>query len=196
MKLIIFLFTSFLAPIFILLTPQEVLADTPCCPAQYSNDGIVCINDTGTYREPIPAWCKENEVCDTSTNPPYCRQTTKAQEIFGRIIPPPAIGNLGPGSAGVSNVLSKIIQLIYSAASIIFVFMVIISAVQWILSGGDKEAVSNARKRLTWAIIGIIVLALAFVFIKAIGQITGFEFFVGQNTQTPGASVSEGTPLK
>lgn len=103
------------------------------------------------------------------------------ESVFGQIIPPSPVQALGPGSVGISNVLNKIIQLIYVVASIAFVIMVIVSAFQWIISGGDKEAVAGARKRLTWAIIGITVLALAFVLIKIVGQITGFELFAGQN---------------
>ena len=57
--------------------------------------------------------------------------------------------------------------------------MVVISALQWIVSGGDKEAVAKARSRLTYAIIGIVLLALSFLILRVIGQITGFSFFKG-----------------
>ncbi len=106
--------------------------------------------------------------------------TNPIDAVFGQINPPKEIGNLGVGSAGINNLLGKIIQLIYAVAGVIFVFMVIISAVQWILSGGDKEAVGKARGRLTWAVIGIVFLALAWVIISVIGQVTGFTFFKGQ----------------
>lgn len=106
---------------------------------------------------------------------------TKIEDIIGKISPPPEVSRIGFGAEGLSNFLSKIVEIIFVAATIIFVFMVIITAVQWILSGGDKEAVGNARKRLTWAIIGIVFLALAFVILRVAGQITGFEFFAGQN---------------
>lgn len=112
---------------------------------------------------------------------PHFVLAQSVSDVFGQVVPPDPIKNLGFGAKGLSNVLSKIIQLIYTVAAVLFVFMVIISAVQWILSGGDKEAVGNARKRLTYATIGIVLLAIAFVIIRVIGQITGFEFFVGQN---------------
>lgn len=111
-------------------------------------------------------------------------QTQTIKDVFGKIEPPKEIKSLtgGTGAEGISKMLSSIVEIIYIVASIVFVFIVIISAFQWIISGGDKEAVGNARKRLTYAIIGITMLALAFVILKAIGQITGFEFFAGQNT--------------
>lgn len=110
---------------------------------------------------------------------------TEIEKVFGRISPPPQIGDLGQGEVGISRVLSNIIVLIYMVSSVIFVFMVIISGLQWILSGGDKEAVAGARKRLTYAIIGIVFLALAFILLKTFGQVTGFEFFGGQNLPVP-----------
>lgn len=108
--------------------------------------------------------------------------TTKPiDEVIGNITPPPAVASIGTGAGGLSNFFDKVIELIYIFAAIIFVFMVIISAVQWIASGGDKESVSKARDRLTHAIIGITLLALSFFILRVIGQITGFEFFAGQN---------------
>lgn len=104
----------------------------------------------------------------------------KPEDVFGKITPPDfllPLTNRG-GAGGISFFLTKVVELIYLVAGIIFLFMVIISAFQWMLSGGDKEAVSKARGRLTWAIIGIVLLALAFVIIRVIGQIIGFKFFV------------------
>ncbi|GEM_PF-894669 len=100
--------------------------------------------------------------------------------VIGTIKPPDAVAKIGFGADGLTNFISRAIELIYIVAGIIFVFMVIISALQWIMSGGDKEAIGNARNRLTYAIIGIVVLSLAFVIIRVIGEITGFKFFVGR----------------
>ncbi|MBI4037064.1 hypothetical protein HY385_01430 [Candidatus Daviesbacteria bacterium] len=112
---------------------------------------------------------------------------TAIDQVFGKISPPEQIKPLTDlgGAGGISQVLSSMVEIIYIVASIVFVFMVVISAFQWIISGGDKEAVGNARKRLTYAIIGIAMLALAFVILKAIGDITGFHFF----TPPPGSSM-------
>lgn len=159
----------------------------PCDnPGQY-NQITKCIGLTGnrytvTYCD--ANGCEEEYPEQGSSAPALCNRPDQVQseisKVFGEIIPPLAVQNLGFGALGISNLLSKIIQLIYMVAGIIFVFMVIISAVQWIVSGGDKEAVGKARGRLTWAVIGIVFLALAWVIISVIGTITGFTFFTGQ----------------
>ncbi|MBU3957439.1 pilin [Patescibacteria group bacterium] len=107
------------------------------------------------------------------------------EDVFGEITPPPQISGIGEGALGINQILSKIVELIYIAAGVVFVFMVIISAFQWIVSGGEKEAVGNARNRLTHAIVGIIILGLAFVILRVIGQIIGFEFFTSQSPSLP-----------
>jgi hypothetical protein len=128
--------------------------------------------------------CDTGLQCLQLSGSTYTCQDPKAvsdKAALGKITPPEAIRDLGFGSAGISNVLSNVIQIIYVVAAIVFVFMVVISAFQWIISGGDKEKISQARSRLTNAIIGIFLLAVAFVIIRVVGQITGFEFFSGQN---------------
>lgn len=97
------------------------------------------------------------------------------EEVFGTITAPSPIQPLVSqgGAGGISTVLSNLITLIFNVAIILFVFMVIISALQWILSGGDKEKVASARGRLTNAVIGLVILGLTWVIISVIGNITG-----------------------
>ncbi len=96
-------------------------------------------------------------------------------EVIGKITPPVPIRNIGEGGAGINKFLSNILNIIYVFGSIIFLFMIVVSAVQWIISGGDKEAVQKARSRITSAIIGLILLALARFIATLVGSITGFN---------------------
>lgn len=97
--------------------------------------------------------------------------------VIGTIDPPSPIQGLvnKGGSAGVSEVLTNIIVLIYQVAIILFLFMILFSALQWILSGGDKEKVAAARGRLTNAVIGIIILGLAGVIVTLVEHLTGIK---------------------
>jgi hypothetical protein len=82
----------------------------------------------------------------------------------------PAIGNLNNNS-GVQffqKLIPSLIGLIFVAGAIIFFFMLLISGIQWITSGGDKTAVEGAKGRLTQALIGIVVLFSAFAIIKLV----------------------------
>lgn len=120
------------------------------------------------------------ERLDCSTNPSTYRGAESIDTVFGVIRAPSFVRGIGEGSEGVSNFINWVIRLIFILAGILFLFMLLIGAFQILTSGGDKEAVGNGRKRITYAIIGIVVLAMAFMLARIIGQITGFQFFVGQ----------------
>lgn len=101
--------------------------------------------------------------------------------IFGRVEPPQSLKALfGPGitpDQAITEVLSKVVELIYIVAGIIFVLYILWGAVEFIYSEGNKEQVTEARRRIIYAIIGIIILSVAFVVLRVLGQITGFKFF-------------------
>lgn len=101
--------------------------------------------------------------------------------VFGTIRPPdeilPLIRKGGEGAGGISLVLSNLVNLIYMVAGVVFVFMIIWGAFQWLTSGGDKEAVAAARGRIINALVGIILFAIAFAVLSIVGTFTGFTFF-------------------
>lgn len=109
----------------------------------------------------------------------YLAQTI--QGTFGNIAPPPQlqplIGSSGP-SGSINLLLDNVIGIFFTAASISFVLMFLWGAVQMILSGGDKEAIGKARAKITWAIIGITLMALSYFIFQLLQDITGFKFFV------------------
>jgi hypothetical protein len=104
-------------------------------------------------------------------------------KVVGTIKPPDEIKNLvnSGGTGGVVFFLNSALNLIYVAAGIVFVFMIVTAAFQWITSGGDKESIAKARTKITQSIVGIFILALAFVLITLVGRVTGITFFQGQD---------------
>lgn len=84
----------------------------------------------------------------------------------------PVTGNAG-GDLG--NLISNTITLFFTIGGIGFMIMILWGAVNWILSGGDKEKIAGARKRITTAIIGLVLLSLTFVITIVVGQITGVD---------------------
>lgn len=75
----------------------------------------------------------------------------------------------------VQTIILNVITLFFAVGGLGVVVYFLWGAVDWILSGGDKEKVSNARKKMTNAIIGLVLLALSFAIIRTIGLITGFD---------------------
>lgn len=75
----------------------------------------------------------------------------------------------------VENIVVNVIGIFFAVGGIGVVIYFVWGAVDWILSGGDKEKIANARKKMTHAIIGLVLLSLSFVIINIIGQIVGFN---------------------
>jgi hypothetical protein len=53
----------------------------------------------------------------------------------------------------------------------------IMGAIQWITSGGDKGAVQSAQSKITNAVIGLVILLSLFALLRVIGDFFGLEIF-------------------
>lgn len=76
-------------------------------------------------------------------------------------------GNQG-GVEFFQTFIPGLIGLAFVIGSIIFFFILVVGAIQWITSGGDKQALEAARGRITNAIIGIIILFSLFAVLDLI----------------------------
>lgn len=73
------------------------------------------------------------------------------------------------------NALSVTIGIMTVVAGIWFMFQFFAGAIEWLTSGGEKQAVQNAQKKLTNAITGILIVVLSYILISVIGKIVGFD---------------------
>ncbi len=58
-------------------------------------------------------------------------------------------------------------------AGIAAVIFIILSGIKFLLSGGDAKQVEGARKTLTYAIIGLVVILLASFIVNIIAYVSG-----------------------
>lgn len=89
------------------------------------------------------------------------------------------LGTNQPGGVKMAtplgNILSNVITIMFIVGGLALVIYFIWGALDWILSGGDKEKVANARKKITQGLVGLALLALSFFIITLFGQIVGFN---------------------
>ncbi len=62
---------------------------------------------------------------------------------------------------GTNGTLYKIATIISTVAGIAAVFIIIISGVRYMTSGGDTQKVAAAKSTLIGAIVGLVIIALA-----------------------------------
>lgn len=97
----------------------------------------------------------------------------------------PSGGFVGPGTGPLANptdpvgtfstFISGIIGVLTIIAIIWAVFTIIGGAISIIASGGDKQALESARKRITTGIIGLVVVIVSLLIIQLIGYLLGFD---------------------
>lgn len=84
---------------------------------------------------------------------------------------------LGTGAPAQLSDLEQIFQSLLGAiiplAGIVLFVMLIWGGFQFITSGGDPKKAGAARNTLTYAILGLVLVALAYLFIVVISQFTG-----------------------
>lgn len=80
-----------------------------------------------------------------------------------------------PGVVFLQALLPALISLAFVVGNIIFFFMLIMGAIQWISSGGDKAGIESARGKITSALIGIVVLFSVFAIIQLVETFFGIK---------------------
>lgn len=66
----------------------------------------------------------------------------------------------------VNSIISTILNILSVIVGVIAVIMIIIGGFRYITSGGSSEKVSSAKNTLLYAIIGLIIVALAQIIVK------------------------------
>lgn len=70
-------------------------------------------------------------------------------------------------------VLSNVVNFALIASGVVALFFIIWSGARYITSGGDQKRVEGARKTLTWAIIGLILILISFLIVNIVSALTG-----------------------
>jgi len=82
------------------------------------------------------------------------------------------------GIATISNLsclFSNIITDALGLAGIVLFILLLVGGFKFITSGGDPKAVEGARKTLTAAITGLIIILVSYLILVLISKITGVD---------------------
>ncbi len=76
-------------------------------------------------------------------------------------------------SASFATIFSWVVNLLFFAAIAIALIFLIWNGIRWILSGGDKGKVDEARKGVIAALIGLVVALVAYFIINLVLNLLG-----------------------
>ena len=75
----------------------------------------------------------------------------------------------------LEGMFSGLIGSLLSLAGIALFVMILIGGFKYITSGGNPEAAASARRTITYAVIGLIVVAGAYLVLVIIEELTGAQ---------------------
>ena len=90
-------------------------------------------------------------------------------QVIGRVTPPPGVSNYP--DLGIIFLITNLIRLAIIAAGIYSVFNLIIAGYGFMSAGGDTKKITDAWSRIWQTLLGLIVIAGAFVIAAILGLI-------------------------
>jgi hypothetical protein len=93
----------------------------------------------------------------------------------------------GQGATSFDNIVKVIINIMSLVVGIASVIMIIVGGLNFVTSGGDSQKVATARNTILYAIVGLIIVALA-------QTIAHFTLSVASNQCPSNSNISSSSP--
>ena len=74
---------------------------------------------------------------------------------------------------GLQGIFAELVIAVIGLAGIVFFIMFIIGGFSYLTSGSNPQATEGAKKTLTYAVFGIVFIALAYLILRLISDFTG-----------------------
>jgi hypothetical protein len=74
---------------------------------------------------------------------------------------------------GLNALLNNLSQFLLVAAVALATFCLILGGLKWVLSGGDKDAMTSAQKIITSALVGLVIIFSAWAVLSLIKSFFG-----------------------
>lgn len=95
--------------------------------------------------------------------------------LTGTLNAPSGVPNPTSGTDSAGNLLGFVLGILLAVAVIGCVGLLLWGSIGWITSQGDKQKLQKARGTIVAAVIGLIIVLFAFVFIAFLGRFLGIE---------------------
>lgn len=79
------------------------------------------------------------------------------------------------GFVDLASFISPLLNIVFYIAAFLAFYYLVWGAFQYILAGGKKEELAKARQRISWALVGLIVVFLAYFIAKYGAEIFPFK---------------------
>ena len=76
---------------------------------------------------------------------------------------------------GFEGIFENVVNVALGLGGVILFIMLIVGGFKFITAGGDPKTLEGAKKTLTYAIAGIVLVALSFLILRFISTFTGVD---------------------
>lgn len=106
------------------------------------------------------------------------------QVAFGAPLVGDTATNLVPNDTlgkvdNIVEVIRGVIRFILVVAFVIAFIMLIVGGIRWILAGGDEKSVEKARNTITAALIGLVIVLVAYALIRLVEIFFNVQIITG-----------------
>jgi hypothetical protein len=101
-----------------------------------------------------------------------------AQESIENPALGPRLQEIRTGEGFFQDLLPRLVGFAFAIGAIVFFFVMIAGAIQWITSGGDKTALEGARGKIANALVGFIILLSLLALLKIIEALFGINILI------------------
>ena len=122
------------------------------------------------YNQSIPE-CKKNETKGYSLNKALddLNITKKPEHLVGI---DDEFENLEGDETDITRFIQKIINGITAIITTIAIVVIVVNAIKLVVSAGDNDTISKAKKDFTWGVVGLGVIVFAYVIVKTVIRLT------------------------
>lgn len=85
---------------------------------------------------------------------------------------------MNPDAAGlqqIEDVFKNVISVVVGLGFVAMLVMIVMAGIKYLTSGGEPKALEAAHQTLTWALLGIFFMAIAWLILQLIRAFTGID---------------------
>ncbi len=85
---------------------------------------------------------------------------------------------MGPDPAGLTeleNIFGNLISVIVGLGFVAMMILLIMAGFKYLTSGGEPKAIQSAHHTLSWAILGVLLMIVAWVILQLTQAFTGID---------------------
>lgn len=79
------------------------------------------------------------------------------------------------GFTCIANLISNVVSAAFTIGALMFFVFLVMGGIEWITAGGDKAKVENAQKRISNALIGLVIIAASWAIYTLVLDFLGID---------------------